>query len=109
MNLLRTLKQKLDKRCCAFVLFLATASLPLFAANTDLPGKMNTIAGQIYNIMTGDGVRVLLACFLAGSAVAYAFNKDNEKVKRNCIAVAVAAAILMLATGLVNWVVGVAA
>jgi peptidoglycan/LPS O-acetylase OafA/YrhL len=107
MNLLRTLKEKLDKRYCAFVLFLAAASLPLFAAG-DLPGKMTTIATQVKDIMTGTGVRILLACFLAGSAVAYAFNKDNEKVKRNCIAVAVAAGILILASTLVDWVITVA-
>jgi hypothetical protein len=102
MNFFQSLKQKLDKRECAFCLFLAAAAAPLAAQ--DLNANLNTVAEKVYAVFTGTGVKVLLACFLAGSAVAYAFNKDNEKVKRNCIAIAVATAILMLSSAIVKFI-----
>jgi type IV secretory pathway VirB2 component (pilin) len=73
---------------------------PLFAQI--LPAGMETLAENILEIFTGSFVKVILAIFLCGSAIAYGFNKDNEKIKRNCIAIGVAAAILIAASSIVN-------
>jgi hypothetical protein len=34
--------------------------------------------------------------------VAYGFNKDNEKIKRNCIAIGIASAMIAGASGIVG-------
>jgi hypothetical protein len=54
--------------------------------------------------LTSDFIKVILACFLCGSAIAYAFNKDNEKIKRNALAIGIGAAILIGASSIVNMV-----
>ena len=98
--------KKLKQTIMSF--FLCLAAVPLFAQGGLMPAGMKNLADNIYEIMTGDFVRVLLACFLAGAAVTFAFNKDNEKIKKNAIAVAVAAAILMTASGVVEAVMSAA-
>ena len=90
------------KKLMPFAVFFLSV-LPLFA-QASLPGGMTTLAQSILGIMTGDFVRIILAIFLCGSAIAYGFNKDNDKVKRNCIAIGVAAAILISASSIVGWV-----
>jgi hypothetical protein len=81
--------------------FLSLRSLPLFAADL-MPAGMQNLADGILEIFKSDFVKVILAVFLCGSAVAYAFNKDNEKVKRSAIAIGVGAAIIMAASGIVG-------
>ena len=76
-------------------------SQPIFADAID---QMKTVADNILEYFTHPLVKVILAIFLCGSAIAYAFNKDNEKIKRNSIAIGIAAVILMLATGIVGLV-----
>ena len=76
-------------------------SMPLFAQSA-LPAGMQSLADNILAIFTSPFLRAILAIFLCGAAVAYAFNKDNEKIKRNCIAVGIAAAILVTATTVVT-------
>jgi uncharacterized membrane protein len=75
-------------------------SLPLFAQG--LPPGMQGLADTILGIFTGGFIKVVLAIFLCGSAVAYAFNKDNEKIKRNCIAIAIASGIIIGASSIVG-------
>ena len=78
-------------------------SLPLLFAQQDIvPPGMQTLADNILRVFAGNFIRVLLAIFLCGSAIAYAFNKDNEKIKRNCIAIGVASAILVVAQTLIT-------
>jgi hypothetical protein len=84
------------------LLLLAAAASPLFAQNDLLPSGLNDLAGKVQEIFTGKIVRVILICCLAGCAVAYGFNKDNEKMKRNIIAIAVAIAILVAAQSIVE-------
>jgi type IV secretory pathway VirB2 component (pilin) len=87
-----------------FLFFLAgMAALPaaLFAQGVMPPG-METLAQSIFDIFTGNFVKVILAIFFCGAAIAYGFNKDNEKVKRSCIAIAIACAILISAQSIVN-------
>lgn len=81
---------------------LILAAFPAAADSALMPSGMTTLATSIKEIMTGDFVKIILACFLCGSAIAYAFNKDNEKVKRNCIAIGVGAAILIAASSIVD-------
>jgi uncharacterized membrane protein len=82
-----------------FVLLLLAAG-PLFA--DILPSGMKTLADNILDVFTGAFVKTILIIFLAACAVAYGFNKDNEKMKRNIIAIGVAIAIVVGA----QWIVG---
>ena len=78
-------------------------SFPVLMAQTSIvPSDMTSLADNILGVFTSPFIRVLLAIFLCGSAIAYAFNKDNEKIKRNSIAVGISAAILVVATSLVD-------
>jgi type IV secretory pathway VirB2 component (pilin) len=76
--------------------------LPLFAQ--ELPAGMSSLMETILGWFTGDFVRTILVLCLVGSAIAYGFNKDNEKVKRNIIAIAVAIAIVIGASGIVDMI-----
>ena len=87
-------------KASAFIAYLFS-SLTLFAQSS-LPPGMQNLAQGILDIFTSPFIKVILAIFLCGSAVAYAFNKDNEKVKRNCIAIGIATGILICATGIVG-------
>jgi type IV secretory pathway VirB2 component (pilin) len=84
-----------------FFPFMILAAYPLMAQDL-LPAGMQNLADSVIDMFQGPFVKAILAIFLCGAAVAYGFNKDNEKVKRNCIAIAVAAAILIGATTIVG-------
>ena len=83
--------------------FLSLAQIPLYAAGTELlPSGMKDLVDNLVLVFTGDFVKGILVVFLCGCAVAYAFNKDNEKMKRNCIAIGIAIALLMGASFIVG-------
>ena len=84
-----------------FLMLLLAAAMPLFAADL-LPSGLNSLSVQVVEIFTGGLVRTILICCLAGCAVAYGFNKDNEKMKRNIIAIAISIAIIVGASGIVE-------
>jgi len=84
-----------------FAQFFAMA-LPLFAAGDIVPRGMTTLAESILGIFTGRLVQVILAICLCGSAVMFAYNKDNERIKKSAIAVGIAAMVLMGASGIVG-------
>ena len=87
----------------AFVSLYIAAAARVFATGGDImPGGMTTLAESIIEVFTGPFVKAILIIMLAGCAVAYAFNKDNEKMKRNIIAIAVAIGILVGATEIVD-------
>ena len=75
-------------------------SQPVFA--DIIPKGMTTLAENIRDAFTSPLVKVILGIMLCGSAVAYAFNKDNEKIKRNALAILIAAAILMTSTFIID-------
>ena len=77
--------------------FLFLAGLHMSFAQSFLPPGMNTLADNVMDIFKSPFIKVVLAIFLCGSAVTYAFNKDNDKVKKNCIAVGISSAILVVA------------
>jgi len=85
-----------------FLLFLA-AALPLFAQSGDLvPQGLTSLSTSVMNIFTGGIVKTILICCLAGCGIAYGFNKDNEKMKRNIIAIAIGIAIVVGAQTIVG-------
>jgi type IV secretory pathway VirB2 component (pilin) len=83
------------------LIFYALAALPAFAKSV-LPAGMSSLMDNILEVFTGPFVKTILIIFLCGTAVAYGFNKDNEKMKRNCIAIGVAIAILIGASSIVG-------
>ena len=99
--------RKFSRKTTMFsALFFAT--LPLVYSQGVIPPGMQTLADNILDIFTSGFVRVILAIFLCGSALAYGFNKDNDKVKRNAIAIGIASAILVVATTLIDLIWGAA-
>ncbi|GBU28262.1 hypothetical protein R84B8_01820 [Treponema sp. R8-4-B8] len=88
-----------------FLFLLLAAAMPLFAAG-DLGslglGGLQSFGETVQGIFTGDLTRVILVCILAGCGIAYAFNKDNEKMKRNIIAIAIGILILTAASSIVG-------
>ena len=82
-----------------FQLLLVAAAVPAFAI---VPAGMTSLADQILAVFTGPLVRTILVIFLAACAVAYGFNKDNEKMKRNIIAIGVAIGIIVAAQFIVD-------
>jgi hypothetical protein len=76
-------------------------ALPLFAQGI-MPRGMTNLAESILEIFSGRLVQIIFAIFFCGAAVAYGFNKDNEKVKRNCIAIGIASAMICSASAIVG-------
>ena len=85
----------------AFFLMLLIAASPLFAQSIMPPG-MKTLADNILEIFTGPFVKTILIILLCATAVTFAFNKDNEKMKRNCIIIGVSCGILIAASEIVD-------
>jgi len=83
-----------------FVLFLFTGASTLFAQI--VPAGLTTLSQNIEEIFTGPIVTTILVCCLAGCGIAYAFNKDNEKMKRNIIAIGIGIVIIATAAGIVS-------
>ena len=84
------------------VVFFLSASASLYAQ--DVIPQLESTATKILGIFASHFVKVILAIFLCGSAIAYAFNKDNERIKRNAIAIGIGAIIIMSATGIIGLV-----
>ena len=93
-----------SKKVGSLLILLLVFAMPLYAQANILPTGMQNLADSILGIFTSMFVKVILAIMLCGSAVAYAFNKDNEKIKRNAIAVGISAAILVTASSVVELV-----
>jgi hypothetical protein len=85
----------------AAFLTCAALSQPVFAQ--EAIGKMESAADKVLKIFTGTLVRTILAISFCCSAVAYAANKDNDKVKRGALAVAIASIMIIAATGIVSF------
>jgi len=90
-----------------FLMLPLAAAAPLFAADI-MPKGMTTLVDNVVDVFTGKFVRGILICCLAGCAVAYGFNKDNEKMKRNIIAIGIAIGILVAAATIVDAIWGAA-
>ena len=64
---------------------------------------MNSLADNIALIFKQPFVRVILGIAFSGSGLAYAINKDNDKVKRSCIAIAIASALIIAGSFVAEW------
>ena len=95
------MKNFFNRSMMIFVVLLFSGLSLAYGQNIVPPG-MERLADNILGVFTSPFIRVILAIFLCGSAITYAFNKDNEKIKRNCIAIGVAAAILVVSQTLVD-------
>jgi len=99
--MLKSFTAKIKKvRAGIIAAFCAAMAAPVFAV--DVPDKMDTIANNVVEILRSPFVRVILACMLCAAAIGYGMNKDNEKMKQTCIAIAIATAIILGATGLMT-------
>jgi hypothetical protein len=96
------IKKHRDKIFLSIFLLQAAFSFAQDGDDSLLPGGMRTLMNDIVGIFTGGFVKGILIASLGGCAVAYGFNKDNEKMKRNIIAIAVACAILFAASAIVT-------
>jgi type IV secretory pathway VirB2 component (pilin) len=92
---------KLKKQDFFAFLFCALLAAPL-AAQGIVPPGMTTLMGNVRDIFTGPFVKTILVICLMATAVVFGFNKDNEKMKRNCIAIGVAIAVIGTATFIVD-------
>jgi len=92
---------QLSKRINAFLILLFL-SMPLFAQQA--LEYMNSTAETILGIFTHNLVKVILAIALCGSAIAFAVNKDNQRIRNSALAILVAAAIIMSASFIVDLV-----
>jgi len=71
-----------------------------------MKNKIKSAKIEFLFVFTGPVIKTILIIMLAACAVAYGFNKDNEKIKRNILAIGVATAILMASTFIVGLVWG---
>jgi type IV secretory pathway VirB2 component (pilin) len=97
MKKLKTLKAAL------VTAFLSTATgAPLFASSFDVPPQMQDLADSAVEILTGPLVRTFFVIILVACAIAFGFNKDNEKMKRNIIIIFVAAIVILSASTIIE-------
>jgi len=93
---------KLQKRITALAVLYF--SVPLLFAQ--VPDRLNTMAENVLNIFTGTFFKTVFGIILCGSAVAFAYNKDNEKIKKNALAIGIAAGIIFSASNIIGMVWG---
>jgi len=90
---------QLSKRINAFFILLFLA-MPLFAQ--DAIARMDALAQRILEFFRSPLIRTILVIALCGSAIAFAVNKDNQRLRGGCIAIVVATGILMVAPEIIN-------
>jgi len=81
--------------------FAVFFSLPLYAQDQQLR-QLESLADKILGYFTGALVRTILVILFCATGIVFAYNKDNEKMKKNCIAILVGIAILGAASGIVG-------
>lgn len=84
-----------------FFMLILAATVPLFAGDL-VPAGLNSVGQQVQDVFTGPLITIICVCCLAGCGVAYAFNKDNEKMKRNVIAIGIGIIIIACSSGIVG-------
>jgi len=78
-------------------------SQPAFAQYGEGYAKMESAATKALEIFKSPLVKAILAISFCCCAVAYAMNKDNEKVKRGALAVGIATVMIIAAVGIVEF------
>ena len=76
-----------------FVLLLLIAAAPLFAQEL-VPAGMTTLAEDIMKIFKHPIVTIIFGIIFCSAAAAFAYNKDNEKLRAKIIPIIVAAGLI---------------
>lgn len=89
----------ISKRVNTFFILLFL-SMPLFAQ--DAISRMNSVALKILEFFKSPLIKTILVIALCGSAIAFAVNKDNQRLRAGAIAVAVATVVLLAAEPIIE-------
>lgn len=66
-------------------------------AEGELNAKLESVSTQLLNFFQGPAAKAIVGACFAGSCIAYAYNKDNEKMKSKVMAVMIASGLLAMA------------
>jgi type IV secretory pathway VirB2 component (pilin) len=107
MKTFNRMKNKIKSAKTEFLfVFFSLSAGRLMAQDGAVPSQMTDLVANILAIFTGPVVKTILIIMLAACAVVYGFNKDNEKIKRNVLAIGVATAIVAASSFVVGLVWG---
>ncbi len=96
-------RDSLNQKILFFLAIFIVTGLSVFAqSSVVIPGEVQSTLEEVRNAFTGDLARILVGIFFAGSCIAYAYNKDNEKMKAKMIAVMIGSGLLALSQGIVD-------
>jgi len=83
-----------------FLFLLLAAAMPLFGQV--VPKGMETVASQILGAFNGPIMITIETICVIGCAIAYAYSKDNEKMKKSMIAIGVSIIVIGVAGSIVD-------
>jgi len=83
------------------VMVFLVAGVCVFAEDIT-PTQVKTTLTNLQEAFTGTAAQVILGICFAGSCIAYAYNKDNEKMKAKVLAVMIATGLLVLSSTIVE-------
>lgn len=93
-----------------WIVILLLSGVGVFAQSAiAIPGQVQSTLEEVQTAFTGDIARIIVGICFAGSCIAYAYNKDNEKMKAKLIAVMIATGLLALSQTIVDNVMQVGA
>lgn len=95
---------KQTKKHFFIVLFLFTLIALATAQSAIIPAQVDTMLESVRDTFTGATARTIIGIIFAGSCIAYAYNKDNEKMKGKIIAIMIGSGLLVLSQQIVNTV-----
>jgi len=85
-----------------FLFLLLTAAVtPLFAADI-VPSGMKNVADAVLDFFTGGIMITIETCCVIGCAIAYAYSKNNDNMKKSMIAIGVSIIVIGVASQLVK-------
>jgi hypothetical protein len=95
-------KKIINLKARGLVLIFGVWVSHILQAQELIPSQLQNLADQISAVFTGPFVRTIIVIMLAGSAVGFAVNKDNEKMKKHFGAIVIAIAIIAVAQFIVS-------
>lgn len=94
--------EKNHKILSLFALLLLVGASLCAQSTVVIPGEVQSTLEEVRNAFTGDIARIIVGICFAGSCIAYAYNKDNEKMKAKMIAVMIGSGLLALSQSIVD-------
>lgn len=91
-----------NKMLSLFALMLLVGASLCAQSTVVIPGEVQSTLEEVRNAFTGDLARIIVGICFAGSCIAYAYNKDNEKMKAKMIAVMIGSGLLALSQSIVD-------